>query len=78
MKADTIITTDDANAINQVRELQNATANVDTANAGTFNVYKNAYKHGVLVLLAGLVLYLKNIMKVLKLVLIVLKHTCFS
>jgi len=33
MKADTIITTDDPNTINQVRELLNATANIDSANA---------------------------------------------
>lgn len=45
MEADTIITTDDPNSINQVRELLNATANVDSANAGTFNVYSSAYKH---------------------------------
>jgi hypothetical protein len=45
MKADTIVTTDDPNTINQVRELMNATANVDTSNAGTFNVYKSSYKH---------------------------------
>lgn len=45
MVADTILTTDDPNTINQVRELLNAQANVDTSNAGTFNVYKWAYKH---------------------------------
>jgi len=45
MKADTILTTDDPNTINQVRELLHATANIDSANAGTFNVYSNAYKH---------------------------------
>lgn len=45
MTADTIVTTDDPNSCNQVRELLNATANVDTSNSGTFNVYSNAYKH---------------------------------
>jgi len=45
MEADTIITTDDKNTINQVRELLRATANVDSSNAGTFNVYGNMYKH---------------------------------
>lgn len=45
MRGDTIVTTDDPNTIHQVRELMNATANVDTSNSGTFNVYKNAYKH---------------------------------
>jgi len=33
MEADTILTTDDPNTINQVRELLNATANVDTSNS---------------------------------------------
>jgi hypothetical protein len=51
-KADTIITTDDPNSINQVRELMNATANVDTSNSNTFNVYKSAYKHVILPRLA--------------------------
>ena len=45
MKADTIITTDDPNTINQVRELLNATADVSTSNSGTFNVYKTKYNH---------------------------------
>ena len=45
MEADTIITTDDKNTIHQVRELLRATANVDSNNAGTFNVYGNMYKH---------------------------------
>ena len=52
MKGDTIITTDDPNTINQVRELMNATANVDTSNSATFNVYKSAYKHVILPRLA--------------------------
>lgn len=45
MTPDTIITTDDPNTINQVRELLNATADVDTSNSGTYNVYKTKYKH---------------------------------
>ena len=44
-KGDTIITADDPNTIHQVRELMFAESNVDTSNSGTFNVYKNAYKH---------------------------------
>ena len=47
MEADTIITTDDMNTINQVRELLHATANVDSSNAGTFNAYSNKYKHKI-------------------------------
>lgn len=49
---DTIITTDDPNTVNQVRELLNATADVDTSNSGTSNVYKSKYKHVVLPRLA--------------------------
>lgn len=45
MVADTIVTTDDPNTINQVRELLHATANVDASHAGTFNTYANKYKH---------------------------------
>ena len=45
MEADTILTTDDPNTINQVRELLHATANVDSSNAATFNVYQSAYTH---------------------------------
>jgi hypothetical protein len=45
VKPDTIITSDDPNTINQVRELLKATSNVDSNNAGTFNVYGNKYKH---------------------------------
>lgn len=45
MIPDTIITTDDPNTINQVRELLNATADTDTSNSWTFNVYKSKYKH---------------------------------
>ena len=47
MKADEIITTDDPSTIYEVKELLNATADVDTGNSGTFNVYLNSYKHTV-------------------------------
>jgi hypothetical protein len=42
---DTILTTDDPNTINQVRELLFATADVTSSNAGTFNTYSNKYTH---------------------------------
>ena len=45
MYPDTILTTDDPNTIHQVQELFQATANVDSSNANTFNVFHNAYKH---------------------------------
>ena len=45
MTPDKIITTDDPNTINQVRELLKATADVSTSNSGTFNVYASKYKH---------------------------------
>jgi hypothetical protein len=45
MNPDTIVTTDDPNTINQVRELLKATADVSTSNSGTFNVYSAKYKH---------------------------------
>ena len=44
---DTIITTDDPNTVNEVRQLLNATADVTSSNSGTSNVYKNKYKHVV-------------------------------
>lgn len=44
---DTILTTDDPNTINQVRELIQATADVNSANSGTVNVYKAKYTHVV-------------------------------
>lgn len=40
-----ILTGDDPNTCNQVAELMNATANVDTSNPGTFNVYRSKYTH---------------------------------
>ena len=49
---DTIITTDDPNTINEVRQLMNATADVDTSNSGTYNVDKNRYKHVIVPRLA--------------------------
>ena len=44
---DTIVTTDDPNTVNQVRELLKATADLDSDNSNTFNVYANKYKHVV-------------------------------
>lgn len=44
---DTIVTTDDAQTINEVRQLMHATADVSTSNSGTKNVYTNKYKHVV-------------------------------
>ncbi len=41
----TIITTDDPDTCNAVKELLNATADTATSNSGTFNVYKNSYVH---------------------------------
>lgn len=52
MDPDCIITTDDPNTINQVRELMFATANVDSSNAGTFNVYHDKYTHVIVSRLA--------------------------
>ena len=42
---DTLITTDDPTTVNDVLELFKATANTDSANAGTFNTYRSKYKH---------------------------------
>lgn len=44
MDFDTIFCTDDPNTQNQIMELLNATANVNSDNAGTFNVYRSKYK----------------------------------
>lgn len=40
-----IVTTDDPNTCNQVNELMKATANVNSDNANTYNVYNNKYRH---------------------------------
>lgn len=48
----TIITTDDPDTCNSVKELLNATADVTTSNSGTFNVYKSSYTHLKLPLVA--------------------------
>ena len=45
MNFDIIYSTDDPNTCNQIKELLNATADVSTDNAGTFNVYSNAMRH---------------------------------
>ena len=53
MKPDVIVTTDDPNTCNQVRELLKSTASiVDEKNAGVINVYKEKYRHVVLPRLA--------------------------
>ena len=41
----TIITTDDPDTCNAVKELLNATADIATSNSGTFNVNKSSYQH---------------------------------
>lgn len=45
LKANTILTTDDPNTINQVRQLMNSTADVTSNNSGVFNNYKSKYTH---------------------------------
>ncbi len=45
VKPSVIITTDDPNTVNEVRQLLNATADVNSSNSGTSNVYKSKYKH---------------------------------
>ena len=53
MKPDVIVTTDDPNTCNQVRELLKSTASVaDYNNSGVMNVYKEKYRHIVLPRLA--------------------------
>ncbi len=45
VKPSVLITTDDPNTVNEVRQLLNATADVNSSNSGTTNVYKAKYKH---------------------------------
>lgn len=53
MTPDVIVTTDDPNTVNQVRELLKSTASIaDYKNAGVLNVYQNKYRHIVLPRLA--------------------------
>ena len=53
MKADVIVTTDDPNTVNQVRELLKSTASIENyKNDGVLNVYKEKYKHVILPRLA--------------------------
>lgn len=47
MKPDCIITGDDPQTIHEVRELMQATADVDAVHEGTHNVYQSKYKHTV-------------------------------
>lgn len=44
-KANIIVTTDDPNTVNSVRKLMNATADISSSNANTFNNYNNKYQH---------------------------------
>ena len=48
MMFNTIITGDDANTVNAVKQFLNSTADVDQNNSGVMNVYQNKYKHLVL------------------------------
>ncbi len=52
MDFDVIVCTDDEDTNNQIDELLNATADVTSSNAGTFNVYKGAMKKVRLPLMA--------------------------
>jgi hypothetical protein len=53
MKPDVIVTTDDPNTVNQVRELLKSTASIaDYKNEGVMNVYKEKYRHVVISRLA--------------------------
>lgn len=52
MTPNVIVTTDDPTTCNQVKELMKATANINSNNSGTFNVYSDKYKHVVLPRLA--------------------------
>lgn len=47
MSPSVIITTDDPNTVNEVRQLLNSTADATSSNSGTSNVYKAKYKHVV-------------------------------
>lgn len=44
-KPDVILTADDPDTINSVRELMKSTADITTSNSGTYNVYQAKYKH---------------------------------
>lgn len=48
MNFDVIFTGLHKQTVNQVKELLNATANVDSANAGTFNVFQGSQRHVIL------------------------------
>lgn len=52
MNFNTIVTTDDPNTINTVKEYLNSTADLSAPNSGVVNVYKGKYKHVVLPRLA--------------------------
>lgn len=52
MNFNTIITSDDPNTVNTVKEYLNSTADVTGNNSGVVNVYKGKYKHVILPYLA--------------------------
>lgn len=52
VKADTIVTTDDPNTVNTVREFLTSTAAPEGAHEGIVNVYKGRYSHVILPYLA--------------------------
>jgi len=48
MEFNTIVTGDDPNTVNRVKRFLQSTADVDGANSGVVNVYKNKYRHIIL------------------------------
>lgn len=52
MNFNTIVTSDDPNTVNTVKEYLNSTADVTSNNSGVTNVYKGKYKHVILPYLA--------------------------
>lgn len=52
IKANTIVTGEDPNTVNTVREILESTSNVDQNNSGVMNVNKNKYRHVILPYLA--------------------------
>lgn len=52
MRFNTIVSGDDPNTVNTIKEYINSTADVTGSNSGVFNVYRNKYRHLVLPQLA--------------------------
>lgn len=52
MSFNAIVTGDDPNTVNNVKQFLNSTADVDTNNSGIMNVYKGKYRHIILPYLA--------------------------